>query len=91
VKVVGAGAATAFERLRVNVEQYAFPQVGRLTVSVGFTPVNGHDTPSRAFERADRAVYYAKANGRNQVSDHTVLLSAGLLSDDRKSGGVELF
>ena len=47
----------AFERLRANVAQYAFPQVGQITVGVGYTAVNAQDTPSRAFERADRAVY----------------------------------
>ena len=50
-------AAVAFERLRANVAQYAFPQVGQITVGVGYTAVNAQDTPSRAFERADRAVY----------------------------------
>jgi diguanylate cyclase (GGDEF)-like protein len=86
-----AGAVIAFERLRTHVAQYAFPQVGRITISVGYTAVNAHDTPSRAFERADRAVYFAKANGRDQVRSHAALVAAGLLDGEQQAGDVELF
>lgn len=65
-----ASAAVAFERLRANVAGYAFPQVGHITVSAGSTAVRAHDTPTAAFERANRAVYYAKAHGRDQVRSH---------------------
>jgi diguanylate cyclase (GGDEF)-like protein len=86
-----AAAAMVFERLRANTEHYAFPQVGRLTVSVGFTEVKPGDTPSGAFERADKAVYYAKSHGRNQVRSHAELVSGGELEDGSKVGDVELF
>ena len=86
-----ASAALAFERLRANVAQYAFPQVGHITVSVGFTAINSQDTPARAFERADRAVYYAKDHGRDQVCSHAVLIAAGLLKDEHLTGDVEFF
>ena len=84
-------AAIAFERLRTNVERFVFPQVGRITVSVGCTAVGSDDTPTRAFERADRAVYHAKANGRNQVHSHALLVAAGLLENLLQAGDVELF
>ena len=85
-------AVQAFERFRSNTELFQFPQVGTVTVSVGFTAVRPGDTPSGAFERADKAVYHAKANGRNQVCSHADLLSSGLLEeDDAKVGDVELF
>ncbi len=84
-------AAVAFERLRANVARYAFPQVGQITVSAGYTVVNALDTPARAFERADRAVYFAKGNGRDQVCSHAALVASGLLEDEHKSGDVELF
>jgi diguanylate cyclase (GGDEF)-like protein len=86
-----ASAALAFERLRGNVERYAFPQVGRITVSVGFTEVKPGDTPTGAFERADKAVYYAKAHGRNQVQHHAALVARGELEDASKVSEVELF
>lgn len=34
-----AAAAAAFERLRTAVERHSFPQVGRITVSIGYTAV----------------------------------------------------
>jgi diguanylate cyclase (GGDEF)-like protein len=85
-------AAHAFERLRSNTEAYAFPQVGHITVSIGFTALRLGDTPSGAFERADKAVYYAKEHGRNRVCSHAELLAMGeLVEDDDKTGDVELF
>jgi diguanylate cyclase (GGDEF)-like protein len=84
-------AATAFERLRTCVEAYAFPQVGGITVSVGFTELRAGDTPEGAFERADKAVYFAKQNGRNRVASHAALVAAGLLSDASRESDVELF
>lgn len=86
-----ADAARAFERLRTSVAAYQFPQVGRITVSVGFTELKPGDTPSSAFERADKAVYWAKTHGRNQVCSHTNLVKRGELADDSKVGDVELF
>ncbi|HET9643028.1 MAG TPA: GGDEF domain-containing protein [Burkholderiaceae bacterium] len=84
-------AMHAFERLRANTERYAFPQVGRITVSVGFTEVKPTDTPSTAFERADKAVYYAKTHGRNRVCNHADLVIRGEIEDGTKVGDIELF
>lgn len=86
-----ADAGRAFERLRATVAAYAFPQVGRITVSVGYTELKQGDTPSSAFERADKAVYWAKTHGRNQVCSHGELVRRGELEDDSKVGDVELF
>lgn len=86
-----ADAALAFERFRSSTEQFEFPQVGHVTVSIGFTAVRSGDTPSSAFERADQAVYYAKQNGRNQVRSHADLVAAGHLVDTTKVGDVEFF
>lgn len=86
-----ADAGRAFERLRTSVAAYQFPQVGNITVSVGFTMLKPGDTPSSAFERADKAVYWAKTHGRNQVCSHADLVGRGMLDDDSKVGDVELF
>jgi diguanylate cyclase (GGDEF)-like protein len=86
-----ADAAGVFERLRSNVQTYAFPRVGTITISVGFTKVRTDDTPSGAFERADQAVYYSKQNGRNQVSDHAALVAAGVLTDAARDSDIEFF
>jgi diguanylate cyclase (GGDEF)-like protein len=86
-----ADALAAFERLRHNVEQYTFPRVGRITVSVGITQVRSGDTPTAAFERADQAVYHVKQNGRNRVADHAALVASGALADATRASDVELF
>ena len=83
--------AAVLERLRRNVENYAFPRVGHITVSVGFTELHSADTPSSAFERADKAVYFVKAHGRNQVASHAPLVASGQLVDDTRGGEMELF
>jgi diguanylate cyclase (GGDEF)-like protein len=84
-------ATRAFERLRAATEAYAFPQVGRITVSIGFTEVRPGDNSTMAFERADRAVYWAKSHGRNQVAEHAMLVARGELLEGQKTGDVELF
>ena len=85
------GALNAFERMRRRVEAHAFPQVGRITVSIGLTEIKPGDSPSGAFERADKAVYFAKGNGRNQVCSHASLVASGKLVDETKIGAIELF
>ncbi|MDR7268907.1 diguanylate cyclase (GGDEF)-like protein [Pelomonas saccharophila] len=84
-------AGEAFERLRVNTERYAFPQVGRITVSIGFTEVRAGDAPAAAFERADKAVYHAKGHGRNQVHNYAALVASGVIQEATQLSDVELF
>ena len=86
-----AEAGAALQRLRAAIKAYVFPQVGSLTLSVGYAEVLPDDTPSRAFDRADRAVYWAKQHGRDQVCGFADLSARGELIDDAKTGDVELF
>lgn len=84
-------AMLALDRLRRVVEAYPMPQVGHITISVGFTDVRAGDTPAAAFERADRAVYQAKQDGRNRVLGHAGLVRDGVLPAEPKTGDVEFF
>lgn len=84
-------ARRAFERFRENLIKHSFPQVGQVTASLGFSMIGKLDSPSDAFGRADRAVYFAKQNGRNQVRCYEELLAGGDLSDGAQLGEVELF
>ena len=84
-------ALIALERFREAVRGYVFPQVERITVSVGFTDVRNGDSPNAAVERADRAVYFAKNHGRDQVRCHAALVREGLLEDEKKAGDIDLF
>jgi diguanylate cyclase (GGDEF)-like protein len=67
-------AGVAFERLRLRIGEHDFPQVGQLTVSIGYTAIDADDTPGAAFERADLAVYEAKNIGRNCTVAHADLV-----------------
>jgi len=60
-------ALAAFERFRSAVATHRFPQVGKVTVSIGVTSMRLHDTGSAAFGRADQALYVAKRSGRDRV------------------------
>ena len=71
---------TALERFRATVEQRDFPQVGRVTISIGYTAIQPHDSIPDIVGRADEALYYAKGNGRNQVCSYDLLLSTGKIS-----------
>lgn len=85
-------AADALTRFRTTTEAHLFPQVGHITVSIGFSEVKTGDTPSGAFERADKAVYYAKEHGRNQVCSYAALIASGDLVDlSANVGDIELF
>ncbi len=85
-------AQGALERLRHRTETNAFPQVGTITVSIGFTEILPGDLPSAAFERADKAVYFAKEHGRNQVFGYEALIQQGQLAPETEHrGDIELF
>lgn len=78
-------------RLRKNVEDYSFPQVGSVSVSCGYTKISGFDISTSLIDRADVALYHAKSNGRNQVCQHEQLIASGVLTHSDNSGDVELF
>ena len=80
------------DRIRVKVQNHPFPQVGQVTVSIGYAPIADQTLPPHVFEEADKALYYAKEHGRNQVCDYRELVECGKLApDEHLSGSVELF
>jgi diguanylate cyclase (GGDEF)-like protein len=72
----------AVERFRHNVEHHRFPQVGKVTVSLGFTEYSPAESPVEILGHADRALYYAKSHGRNQVRHYGALVEQGLLTQE---------
>ena len=58
---------TALERFRRQVENFDFPGVGKVTVSTGFVECRSKVLPSTLIDLADKALYQAKQNGRNQI------------------------
>ena len=89
--VTSTQARAVLERLRGNVEQHGFPQVGQVTVSIGYTLIDRQALPTQIIEEADKALYYAKEHGRNQVRDYHTLLADGDVADAPHDGGIELF
>jgi diguanylate cyclase (GGDEF)-like protein len=83
-------ATAVFERLRGTIELYDFPQVGRVTISLGFVSISG-DTPVVVLGHADQALYYAKQHGRNQVQLYDRLVAENLLHMQDASGSIEFF
>ena len=85
------GAMNVFERFRAAVEAYDFPQVGRVTASIGVVRVADQFVPSEVVGHADEALYHAKRNGRNRVCRYETLVTDGLLSETHSEGDIELF
>lgn len=79
------------ERFRQKVERFAFPQVGKITVSTGYTEIQAFNTSSQIIDRADSALYFAKNNGRNRTAFYEELISVGLLEESDKQGDIEFF
>ena len=63
----GAQALASAERCRGAIERAAFPGTKGITCSVGVTEIAPEDSAKSAFDRMDRALYRAKAEGRNRV------------------------
>ncbi len=74
-----AHAKRAFDRFRARVESHVFPQVGNVTISIGFARIRLGDTPALVLDSADEALYWAKEHGRNQCHAYETLLETGQL------------
>lgn len=81
----------ALERFKNKVSEYTFPQVGKVTVSIGYTQIREYDTTVQMVERADLALYHAKNNGRNCIFNYEDLVDSGVLQEKSKEGDIVLF
>jgi diguanylate cyclase (GGDEF)-like protein len=65
-------AVKALERFRASVEHHAFPRNHPVTISIGYTTFDDELSTEQMIDQADKALYFCKRNGRNQVSryDH---------------------
>ena len=71
------GANHALERFRTTIEEFEFPQVGHISISIGYVELQPNSMPTELLGYADEALYYSKDNGRNQVNQYEVLLNEG--------------
>ncbi len=83
------GALSALERFRESIGNYAFPTVGRVTVSIGWVCIQPNALPSDLMHKADQALYHAKGNGRNQVTSWEATF--GELEEVPQESSVDLF
>lgn len=84
-------AKMIFERFRENVARYPFPQVGTVTISIGFAHIDPFEPADGIIGRADQALYFAKSNGRNRVCHYEDLVKAGDLHIEQSHDSVEFF
>jgi diguanylate cyclase (GGDEF)-like protein len=84
-------ARRIIDRFRTNVAKHDFPQVGKVTVSVGFVSICTSDAPVAILGHADQALYYAKSHGRNQTCHYDELISGGLLATVASNDTAEFF
>jgi len=85
-------AERLLNRFRVAVEAYAFPRLEPKTVSIGFTELSVEGGLDKMLMCADKALYYAKNNGRNRVCGYEKLVAEGKLEPVAVAAGdIELF
>jgi diguanylate cyclase (GGDEF)-like protein/PAS domain S-box-containing protein len=68
------GGLVVAEKIRTNLEQYIFPNVGVKTCSIGLYEITTKDDLKSAISKADKAMYKAKMSGKNK----TVVYNEGL-------------
>jgi diguanylate cyclase (GGDEF)-like protein len=87
-----AEARTALERFRQRIASHLFPQVGHVSVSIGYARAGASDYPEMVVDRADKALYFAKQHGRNRTHGYEELVGLGELASEAVStGSIDLF
>lgn len=86
-----ANCEMVMERFREKVESYWFPQIGRVTVSVGVARIGKQALPTAVLDQTDQALYYAKSAGRNRVCVYDKLVKEGRIKVQVPTHGAEVF
>lgn len=84
-------AMIVLDRFRRQIESMSFPQVGKVTVSIGVVKAERYAHTATLLEYADKALYYAKENGRNCICSYFELVRSGLLKARDVESTIELF
>lgn len=85
-------AQAILEGFCTRISNHPFPQVGQITVSIGFTRLDHGLAPAQVIDRADKALYHVKTHGRNRVCQFETLLQQGLVQEvEITSGDIDLF
>ncbi len=84
-------AMLIFRRFAELLNNTPFPQVGKVTASIGVVKVELQLHTSTVLEHADKALYYAKEHGRNQVQNYNDLIASGEIKERQFDTDIELF
>ena len=85
-------ARKILDRFRQKASAYSYPRIGHKTVSIGITQINSNELPTTILDRADKALYFGKANGRNQCNTYEQLVAEGkLAAPSPDTDNIELF
>ena len=85
-------AMAVLERFRARVASHHFPQINQVTLTIGVVEIEPRVLPSTLIDCADKALYYGKNHGRNQVNAYEWLNDGRVVHE--ASGGlqtIELF
>lgn len=67
------------ERFRKTIEKQSMPNIGRVSVSIGYTCLKMDVPLTEIARQADAALYYCKENGRNAVACYDTLLESEVI------------
>ncbi|MCF6435369.1 MULTISPECIES: GGDEF domain-containing protein [Pseudoalteromonas] len=83
-----AKAMAKLDGVRALIADTRFPQVGKVTISMGFVELKDAAQVADFVNRADRALYQSKQDGRNKVTAYSSLKDK---QNNHHSGDIELF
>ncbi|WP_372873371.1 GGDEF domain-containing protein [Shewanella sp.] len=78
-------------KLLAKVSEIHHEKIGSVTLSMGITPLSLEDNPTSVLMKADKALYFAKENGRNQWAFYHQLINQGELAPPHIDDDIELF
>ncbi|WP_105169169.1 GGDEF domain-containing protein [Pseudoalteromonas sp. T1lg23B] len=81
-------AMQKLDSVRALIADTRFPQVGNVTISMGFVELKDAGQVAELVNRADQALYQSKQDGRNRVTAFSSLKDKGC---NHSSGDIELF
>ena len=86
-------ARLSLERFREKVASYQFPNLDRVTISIGFTRFDRDKSMDELISQADNALYYCKSTTRNALHAYQDLVDKGLIPTVKAptSPSIEIF
>ena len=66
--IINSQSTILCEKLRVAIESHIFENLSSVTISIGIAEFILNENSDSFIERADKAMYSSKENGRNQIN-----------------------